>query len=147
MPLVSRWFGGNARLQSCLVSDPAHVLTGDSGEHVSLVQEALVELDEARIRAGRDHGRPLREIDGCRGPGYKKKRGIINRAYQTAPDNIVGKMTVRYWTMRSVRESVKGHARCWRSRCQIPRWGSSSRKATRSRTGGRPRSSRLTKPS
>ena len=26
---------------------------------------------------------------------FKKKRGIINRAYQTAPDNIVGKMTIR----------------------------------------------------
>lgn len=25
---------------------------------------------------------------------YKKKRKIINRAYQTAPDNIVGKMTI-----------------------------------------------------
>jgi len=26
---------------------------------------------------------------------FKTKRGIINHAYQTAPDNIVGKMTIR----------------------------------------------------
>src|SRR6185312_412538 len=47
MPLVSRWFSHSDRLQKCLVSDPAHVVTGDSGDHVTLLQDALVVLDGA----------------------------------------------------------------------------------------------------
>jgi hypothetical protein len=95
MPLVSRWFGGNARLQTCLVSDSAHVVTGDSGDHVSLVQEALLVMEEAKIALEEIAGRVYGKSTAAAVLNYKKKRGIINRAYQTVPDNIVGKMTIR----------------------------------------------------
>ncbi|MBR0872551.1 hypothetical protein JQ633_19475 [Bradyrhizobium tropiciagri] len=77
------------------MSDPAHVVTGDSGDHVSLVQEALVVLDEARIAPEEIAGRLYGKSTAAAVLSYKKKRGIINRAYQTVADNIVGKMTIR----------------------------------------------------
>jgi hypothetical protein len=49
MPLMSRWFRGDARLQQTLVSDPHHVLLGDRGPYVRLIQEALHLLDGATI--------------------------------------------------------------------------------------------------
>ena len=42
--LRSQHFRDNKRLQSCLVSDPAHVTQGQSGEHVELIQFALMRL-------------------------------------------------------------------------------------------------------
>jgi hypothetical protein len=94
MPLTSLWFSGNDRLQRCLVSDPEHVKRGDQGMHVLLIQEAVVLLDAAVISQA--------EIDALRyGPStanavlaYKTKRNIINRAYETTADDIVGKMTI-----------------------------------------------------
>ena len=47
MPVItlrSQHFRDNKRLQSCLVSDAAHVTPGQSGEHVSLIQFALMRL-------------------------------------------------------------------------------------------------------
>jgi peptidoglycan hydrolase-like protein with peptidoglycan-binding domain len=95
MPLVSRWFRESARLQTCLVSDPAHVVTGDSGDHVTLIQEALQVLDGAEISPEDLTGRIYGRSTAAAVLDFKKKRDIVNRAYQTAPDNIVGKMTIR----------------------------------------------------
>lgn len=90
MALQSRHFRGDAKLEAALVSDQAHIAPGSAGPHVLKLQQALIELDGAQIAA-----------DGKYGPAtaaavlaYKQKRGIINRAYQTAPDNIVGRMTI-----------------------------------------------------
>ena len=94
MPLRSRLFADNAALQSCLVSNAAHIAPGARGEHVTLIQSALVRL------------RVLDPIDaageaGVYGPkttaavlAYKRAFRIINRSYQTQADNIVGKMTI-----------------------------------------------------
>lgn len=95
MPLVSRWFRENARLQTCLVSDPAHVVTGDSGDHVTLIQSALQVLEAARISSEELTGRVYGGSTAAAVLDFKQKRGIINRAYQSAPDNIVGKMTIQ----------------------------------------------------
>jgi hypothetical protein len=91
MPLRSLMLSSNQRLQACLVDDKAHVTQGDSGDHVALIQTALIILDGADIVA-----------DGRFGPltaaavlSYKTKRGIINRSYQQRPDAIVGKMTIQ----------------------------------------------------
>ena len=65
--------------------------------------------------------RGIWRLDRCRRDGpvmpataavlnFKKKRGIINRAYQTAPDNIVGKMTI--WSLDEeigARERQRSH--------------------------------------
>lgn len=90
MALQSRLFRGDPKLEAAAMSDPAHIVPGDSGSHVGKIQQALVKLDGATI-----------EIDESYDPAtatavlaYKRKRNIINRAYQTQPDNIVGKMTM-----------------------------------------------------
>jgi hypothetical protein len=95
MPLVSRWFRENARLQACLVSDPAHVVTGDSGDHVTLIQSALQLLEGARISSEDLTGRVYGDSTAAAVLEFKTKREIINRAYQQVPDKIVGKMTIR----------------------------------------------------
>ena len=143
MPLVSRWFRENARLQTCLVSDPAHVVTGDSGDHVTLIQEALQVLDGAEI-SPRDLTGRIYGSSTAAAVLFKKKRGIVNRAYQTAPDNIVGKMTIR-----ALHQEIAARERQRSSLLlafKVPRQplGSSSRKATRFPASGRARSKTLT---
>ena len=90
MALQSQLFRGDPQLEAAAVSDPSHIVQGASGEHVRKIQQALIELDGATIKA-----------DGKFGPAtaaavlaYKRKRDIVNRAYQTEADNIVGKMTM-----------------------------------------------------
>jgi hypothetical protein len=93
MALVSQLLGGDPKLQACLVSDPAHILPGAAGEHVSKIQTALQVLGLAV---------DSRELSTKRyGPStasavlnFKTQRNIVNRSYQTKPDNIVGKMTI-----------------------------------------------------
>src|SRR4051795_614504 len=94
MPLVSFLFRGDERLQATLVSDSAHVTPGSRGKFVHKIQVALEDLDGAVIA-------PTEVASSFYGPStagavlaFKQKRAIINRAYQTAADNIVGKMTI-----------------------------------------------------
>jgi hypothetical protein len=94
MALRSQLFAGDRRLEAAAVSDPAHVTPGATGDHVGKIQTALRLLDDATIASA--------EIDALRyGPtttaavlAYKRARNIINPAYETAADNIVGKMTI-----------------------------------------------------
>ena len=90
MALTSILFKNTRELQACAVSHAAHVVPGARGEHVARIQKALNLLDDAGL-----------DLDGAYGPAtaaavlaYKTKRRIINFGYQTAPDNIVGIMTV-----------------------------------------------------
>ena len=94
MPLKSRWFSGNERLQRCLVSDPAHVLIGDHGDHVLLIQDAVILLDGATIDDAELAGQRYGQSTANAVLAYKKRRRIINPAYQATADNIVGKMTI-----------------------------------------------------
>jgi hypothetical protein len=98
MSLKSELFRGDKQLEACAVSDPAHVWERENsvGDHVTKIQHALVVLDCAMIKIKSE------EISAQRyGPStaaavldYKTGRSIINKAYQTSPDNIVGKMTI-----------------------------------------------------
>ncbi|MBV8407894.1 MAG: peptidoglycan-binding protein, partial [Alphaproteobacteria bacterium] len=90
MALQSRLFRGDPKLEAAAISDAAHITQGAAGEHVRKIQLALIQLDGATIVA-----------DGKYGPAtakavlaYKRKRNIINRAFQSQADNIVGKMTI-----------------------------------------------------
>ena len=94
MPLVSFLFRDDKRLQATLVSDSAHVTPGSRGDFVHKIQVALEDLDGVVIA-------PTEVLSSSYGPStaaavlaFKQKRAIINRAYQTAADNIVGKMTI-----------------------------------------------------
>jgi len=94
MALQSQLFRGDGALNACLVSDPAHLTPGTRGPHVVKVQHALVLLDGAQIAndeiAAGNYGRST----AAAVLAYKKQRQIINFAYQTTADNIVGKMTI-----------------------------------------------------
>jgi hypothetical protein len=90
MSLRSKLFQGDPKLEAAASVDSGHVVPGARGQHVGKIQTALNRVDRARIR-----------IDNIYGPetagavlAYKQTRGIINRRYQSTPNNIVGKMTV-----------------------------------------------------
>lgn len=94
MPLESKHFSGNERLQRCLVENTQHVVPGSRGKHVGLIQKALMLLgagvvSEAEIRA-ETYG-PTTATSVLK---YKQDRSIINFSYQKKADNIVGIMTI-----------------------------------------------------
>src|SRR5947209_12805128 len=89
MSLRSELFRGDPKLEAAAVSAPAHITPGSVGDHVRKIQQALLQLDRAAIAHDEVAG-------GSYGPStadavlaYKKKRGIVNRSYQTQADNIV----------------------------------------------------------
>jgi hypothetical protein len=95
MPLKSRHFSGEQRLQACLVQDSAHVKPGDRGSYVLKIQQAVVVLTGEAI--------PISELQQMTyGTGtaaavlsYKRQNAIVNYSYQTSADDIVGKMTIQ----------------------------------------------------
>lgn len=92
--LRSRLFSSNQRLQACAVSDPAHVVDGDTGEHVRLIQAALVGVDGADIASGERDGARYGASTAAAVLAYKTRRKIINHSYQSTANSIVGKMTI-----------------------------------------------------
>jgi peptidoglycan hydrolase-like protein with peptidoglycan-binding domain len=91
MALKSRLFRGDPKLEAAATSNSAHITSGAAGEHVRKIQYAVARLE----------GIPLAQ-DGIYGPqtanavlGYKKKRNIINRSYQSQADDIVGILTIQ----------------------------------------------------
>jgi peptidoglycan hydrolase-like protein with peptidoglycan-binding domain len=90
MALKSRLLSGDQKLEAAAVSDPAHIKRGATGDHVRKIQLALIRSDGATIDA-----------DGNFGPGteaavlgFKQRRDIVNRSYQSQADALVGKMTM-----------------------------------------------------
>jgi hypothetical protein len=94
MPLISRLFAGDARLAACLVDDSAHLTIGAHGDHVSKVHTALFVVDGLSADAAELHAKLYGRSTAAAVLAYKKRRRIINYAYQTQEDSIVGKMTI-----------------------------------------------------
>jgi peptidoglycan hydrolase-like protein with peptidoglycan-binding domain len=117
MPLKSQLFAGNERLDACLVKDAAHVVPGDAGSHVADIQLALEVLDGVEIdqveRATETYG----PSTAAAVLAYKNKRRIINPAYQTTADNIVGKMTMTSLDQEMERQQTRPSGG---SRCRVP---------------------------
>lgn len=119
MPLSSDLFRENKRLQDCLVKDPSHVTKGDIGEHVHLIQAALIALEDAEISHLEWKETRYGESTANAVLDYKRKRNIINFSYQTQADNIVGKMTIASLDneILAMQRIPVGHSpRCWRRR-------------------------------
>ncbi|MBL8821841.1 MAG: peptidoglycan-binding protein [Planctomycetia bacterium] len=93
--LLSASLRGDPRLERTLRNDAQHVVPGDRGEFVSLIQNAVLTLEGGNI--GPDELRA--QLYGTQTAkavlAYKTRRKIINPAIQTTPDNIVGKLTIR----------------------------------------------------
>ena len=94
MALSSTLFRGNRALQACAVQDSAHVTPGARGEHVGKIQFALFAVDGLRIDRTELAQQRYGPSTAAAVLAYKKKRQIINRSYQNAADDIVGKMTI-----------------------------------------------------
>jgi len=94
MALTSNFFRDNQRLQSCLTDDRAHITRGSVGQHVRLIQEALEMIDGLVIDASERVEMKYGDSTAAAVLAYKRKRTIINRSYQQAEDDIVGKMTI-----------------------------------------------------
>jgi peptidoglycan hydrolase-like protein with peptidoglycan-binding domain len=92
--LKSRLFRDSKALQSCAVADSAHITPGTKGEHVQLVQRALVLLGLGGIPASEYRSATYGPKTAAAVLAYKQARKIINFSYQKQADNIVGKMTV-----------------------------------------------------
>ena len=96
MPLTSKLLRDDEELQLCLVSDPHHVVPGARGEHVGLIQKALIALGAGVIApdeiADQRYGPTTAQtVLAFKGP----PRNILNTALgQVTPDNIVGKKTI-----------------------------------------------------
>lgn len=94
MPLKSRLFSGNTALEDCAVRDQAHLTLGARGQHVGKVQYALELIDKVRIERQELLNQVYGPSTAAAVLGFKQKRSVINRSYQNAPDNIVGRMTI-----------------------------------------------------
>jgi hypothetical protein len=94
MPLRSRLFAGDAKLEACLTKDAAHLVIGAQGDHVSKVQTALFLVDGLSVDASELKAKLYGRSTAATVLAYKKKRRIINRTYQSTEDNIVGRMTI-----------------------------------------------------
>ena len=94
MPLRSRLFAGDRRLEACLVDDKAHLTQGTRGPFVSKVHTALFLVDGLNVDAAELNAQLYGRSTAAAVLAYKRKRNIVNRAYQRTEDDIVGKMTV-----------------------------------------------------
>ena len=110
MSLQSLLFRGNALLQQCLVSDAAHVRKGARGGHVRLIHNALLSLDHPTISSDELTGQTYGPSTAAAVLKYKEKRKSINFSYQTSPDDIVGKMTIRALDTKLIAKE-QGHSR------------------------------------
>jgi hypothetical protein len=96
--LKSDLFAGDRALEAALHIDASHILRGTVGDHVKKIQTALTllladppcDIGEAELIPGSYGQRTAAAV-----LRYKTERKIINFAYQTRPDDIVGKMTMR----------------------------------------------------
>jgi hypothetical protein len=98
--LRSHAFRNVPRLQACLVDDASHVPPGSKGSYVLRIQQALTVL--GHVPRNQWSFFEKEATNEWYGPvtanvvlDYKTRHQIINRSYQTRPDNIVGKMTIR----------------------------------------------------
>jgi hypothetical protein len=90
LALQSQLFRNDKTLEAAALRDSAHIRQGTRGDYVQKIQLALIQLDQAPIQPDGVYGGKT----AAAVLAYKKKRNIINRSYQTIPDNIVGKMTI-----------------------------------------------------
>lgn len=93
--LGSELFRSDDKLQKCLRNPADHVVPGSRGDHVGKIQQAVIRLGAAIISPGEIASQfygpsTARAVRLYKGP----PRNIINTAYENAPDDIVGQMTI-----------------------------------------------------
>jgi hypothetical protein len=96
MALTSKLFTQpiNPALEDCAVKHSAHITPGAQGEEVGKIQSALMQLDNLTIDAGELAAKRYGPSTAAAVLAFKKRRRIINPAYQTSEDDIVGIRTM-----------------------------------------------------
>ncbi len=94
MPLRSELFRGDSKLENAAILDSAHIVPGASGPHVEKIQMALMLLDSTSIAESELAADLYGQSTAAAVLAYKRRRNIVNRAYQSTADNIIGKMTI-----------------------------------------------------
>lgn len=89
MPLTSPRFAWNSRLQSAASNSPP-MYSGERGEAVRLVQQALIDLGYPMPRSTKKYGSP----DGIYGEETAAKLKEFQRAQHLRADGIAGKQTL-----------------------------------------------------
>jgi hypothetical protein len=107
MAIQCKLFRGDAKLEAAAKLDSAHIKPGDRGPHVGKIQQAIIDLDGATLARDDNYG----PATATAVLSYKQKRNIINRAYQTQADNIVGKLTVASLDREMLAHEKKGPSR------------------------------------
>jgi hypothetical protein len=94
MPLTSKLFRGDPKLEACLVQDSAHIVQNATGAHVGKIHTALFAIDGVSVAARDLASQTYGASTAAAVLAFKQKHDIVNRSYQTQADNIVGKMTI-----------------------------------------------------
>jgi undecaprenyl pyrophosphate synthase len=110
MGLKSNLFRGDPALEACLVQDPAHVMRGAVGGHVSKIHQALSTVDGSDIAPAELASKRYGDSTASAVLAYKRKRDIVNRSYQTQADDIVGKMTIKALDDEVFAQEIKARA-------------------------------------
>jgi hypothetical protein len=114
MAFSSNLFAGDQKLEACQVDDAAHLTLDARGDHVAKVQMALFAIDWLKIDPAELRSRTYGRSTAKAVLAFKTKRRIINRAYETRPDDIVGKMTIARLDqeMTQWEQTQRGHGDC-----------------------------------
>ena len=90
----SKLLSGDPALEKCLTDNAAHIKEGAVGEHVSKIHSALFALDGLSVSVDELRAQRYGRSTAAAVLAFKRKRNIINYAYERQVDNIVGKMTI-----------------------------------------------------
>ena len=88
---------GRQALEKCLQSNAGHITIGASGchvQHIQLALKCLAPTAAANISRGEIAARTYGKTTAAAVLSYKTTHGIVNPTYQSAPDSIVGKITI-----------------------------------------------------
>jgi hypothetical protein len=94
MPLSSKLFKNDPKLQACLISDPDHVIPGSKGEHVSKIQQALFLTNGASINTNELGEMRYGTSTANAVLAFKGSPRNILAPGEIVPNNIVGKKTI-----------------------------------------------------
>lgn len=94
MPLKSASLRGDSKLESAATTPNAHILKPAAGDHVSKIQRAVLQLDDATIDRQELSTATYGDSTADAVLAYKTKREVINKTYQQDADNITGVMTM-----------------------------------------------------
>lgn len=112
MPLFSKLFRGDTRLEACLINDSAHLTSGTKGPFINKVQRAIAQLGGDIVSQSEVDSQTYGPSTASAVLNFKRQNNIVNFSYQRTADNIVGKMTIAFLDARLVQLDAAGPRRC-----------------------------------